>query len=161
MCIRYGLLWGPHIIQVSPLSKGKSVHKCFRNYKNWWYFWLKRVCLVTRWWKNVPGHTTHICQYFSLVKTESLGSIRLSESIVMATPRQGGWVGVGYPYPDVSKITPLLTLPQTPPNRYNFDVSKATLLPKSRIFLFLHLFRKILPLAPLLKGCLVHAFSSS
>ena len=45
----------------------------------------------------------------------------------IATHGQGGWVGVGYSYPDVSKSTPLLILPQTPPNRYNFEVSKATL----------------------------------
>ncbi len=47
-------------------------------------------------------------------------------SLIASTHGQGGgWVGVGYSYPDVFKTTPLVTLLQTPSNRDNFEVSKA------------------------------------
>ncbi len=45
--------------------------------------------------------------------------------MLVGTHGQGGWVGVGYPYPDILKSTRLLTLAQTSPKRDNFEVSRA------------------------------------
>ncbi len=47
----------------------------------------------------------------------------------------GGWGGVTRTLMS-QKVTPLLTLPQRPPNRYNFESSKATLPLFLEIFLF-------------------------